>query len=141
MALSRNQIHVEVKPFRGEPRVYIRNSNKKIAQKSLNIDEWNALKNSSSLIEEQLPKLKLKNESQSLEITQKNMERNDPSTDDSDLCTGYPSSVDQNSQCALKMSTPSYNTDEAQRVVAELLAIIQAENELNQGFHLSGKPS
>lgn len=137
--MSKNQIYVEAKVFRGKPRVYIRqqagHSSKKSCAKSLTFEEWKALKNSFSMIDEELSNLTKTKESESFEVINSNTVRNDAESDNT-KCS-YPSIVEQNSQFDLKTPTPvpSYNADETQRVVAEILAIMQ-ENELHQRFHL-----
>ena len=120
-------IDVEVKVFRGEPRIYIRYQNNKPSKKgnvkSLTCEEWQILKNSTTMIDQQLLNLKKGNDSL---ITRTDCEN-------SGLNTTFNITEPSQSEPETVNYTPNYFVDE--QAVADLLAILQ-RSEQQQGINL-----
>ena len=132
-SLQTQDVDVNVKVFRGQPRIYMRyktnNSYKKGNVKSLTCEEWQALKNCMLMIDQQL--FNLSNESKNDEslITQTVCVEN---SQNSDLNTAFCAALEpsQSEPEALNCA-PKYFVDE--KAVAELLAILQ-QAEQQQGI-------
>jgi hypothetical protein len=125
---------VEVKCLRGQPRIYIRhqsiNSNKKKIVKSLTYEEWQALKDCMSMVDEQISKLSTlsKPYCKDYTTTQNNWYNNtlndETGTDFETTLNTLPSPMASESYQSISESTSSnYTVDE--KVVADLLSILQ----------------
>ena len=124
-SLQSHDVDVEVKVFRGQPRIYIRyktnNSYKKGNVKSLTCEEWQAMKNCMLMIDQQLSNMSNESKSDESIITQTVCGEN---SQISDLNAAFSAALEpsQSEPEALNCA-PKYFVDE--KAVAELLAIFQ----------------
>lgn len=115
--------YVEVKVFRGQPRIFIRpqsnDSNKKPTVKSLSYKEWQALTNCSPTIDEQVWNLSKTNDSVAAQSKYQSGHKLDDKVNTvNTACNDFPSAI-----TTVAEAIPNYTVDE--QVVADLLSILQ----------------